>query len=169
MSQTPRYFIVEASALPEIYLKVAEAKRLLETGEVQTVNGAAHRVGISRSAFYKYKDAIRPFRDMLHGRIVTIQILLRNEPGALSAVLNMFADWGGNVLTINQAIPGGDAADAGVDASHGLRLLLTASLLWMTFNTRQPRKAKTARSTRILNVCHSSEGRENTVFSGSIS
>jgi len=110
MSQTPRYFIVEASALPEIYLKVAEAKRLLETGEVQTVNGAAHRVGISRSAFYKYKDAIRPFRDMLHGRIVTIQILLRNEPGALSAVLNMFADWGGNVLTINQAIPGGDAA-----------------------------------------------------------
>lgn len=110
MSQKPRYFIVEASALPEIYLKVAEAKRLLETGEAQTVNAAALKVGISRSAFYKYKDAIRPFRDMLHGRIVTIQILLRNEPGALSSVLNMFADWGGNVLTINQAIPGGDAA-----------------------------------------------------------
>lgn len=110
MSQKPRYFIVEASALPEIYLKVAEAKRLLETGEEQTVNAAARRVGISRSAFYKYKDAIRPFRDMIHGRIVTIQILLRNEPGALSSVLNMFADWGGNVLTINQAIPGGDAA-----------------------------------------------------------
>lgn len=110
MSQKPKYFIVEASALPEIYLKVAEAKRLLETGEAQTVNAAALKVGISRSAFYKYKDAIRPFRDMLHGRIVTIQVLLRNEPGALSSVLNMFADWGGNVLTINQAIPGGDAA-----------------------------------------------------------
>ena len=110
MSQKQRYFIVEASALPEIYLKVADAKRLLETGEEQTVNAAARRVGISRSAFYKYKDAIRPFRDMLHGRIVTIQIILRNEPGALSSVLNMFADWGGNVLTINQAIPGGDAA-----------------------------------------------------------
>lgn len=110
MSQRSRYFIVEASALPEIYLKVADAKRMLETGEVQTVNAAAHRAGISRSAFYKYKDAIRPFRDMLHGRIVTIQILLRNQPGALSAVLNMLADWGGNVLTINQAIPGGDAA-----------------------------------------------------------
>ena len=110
MSQKPRYFIVEASALPEIYLKVAEAKRLLETGEAQTVNAAAIQVGISRSAFYKYKDAIRPFRDMIHGRIVTIQILLRNEPGALSSVLNMFADLGGNVLTINQAIPGGDAA-----------------------------------------------------------
>ena len=66
--------------------------------------------GISRSAFYKYKDAIRPFQDMLHGRIVTIQILLRNQPGALSSVLNLLADRGGNVLTINQAIPGGGAA-----------------------------------------------------------
>ena len=110
MAQSPRYFIVEASALPEVYLKVADAKRLLETGEAQTVNAATQQVGICCSAFYKYKDAVRPFQDMLHGRIVTIQILLRNEPGALSGVLNMFADLGGNVLTINQAIPGGDAA-----------------------------------------------------------
>lgn len=131
MSQKPRYFVVEASALPEIYLKVAEAKRLLETGEVQTVNAAARHVGISRSAFYKYKDSIRPFRDMLHGRIVTIQILLRNEPGALSSVLNMFADWGGNVLTINQAIPGDAAAvvTVGLETSEletDLENLLTA-------------------------------------------
>ena len=110
MGKTPSYFIIEAGALPEIFLKVAEAKRMLETGEVDTVNLAARRVGISRSAFYKYKDAIRPFRDLLHGRIVTIQILLRNEPGALSGVLNLLADWGGNVLTINQGIPGGGTA-----------------------------------------------------------
>ena len=96
--------------MPEIFRKVAEAKRLLETVEETTVNGAARAVGISRSAFYKYKDAIRPFQDMIHGRIVTIQILLRNEPVALSSVLNTFADWGGNVLTIHQAIPVGDAA-----------------------------------------------------------
>lgn len=108
--QRPRYFIVESTVLPEIFLKVAQAKRLLETGQEQTVNAAAQRAGISRSAFYKYKDAIRPFEDMLHGRIVTIQILLRNEPGALSSVLNLLADRGGNVLTINQAIPGGGAA-----------------------------------------------------------
>lgn len=109
-AQNPKYFIVESTVLPEIYLKVAEAKRLLETGEEQTVNAATRRTGISRSAFYKYKDAIRPFQDMLHGRIVTIQILLRNEPGALSCVLNLLADRGGNVLTINQAIPGGGTA-----------------------------------------------------------
>lgn len=110
MAPKERYFIVEASALPEIYLKVADAKRLLETGEEQTVNAATRRLGISRSAFYKYKDSIRPFQDMLHGRIVTIQLLLRNEPGVLGAVLKLFADWGGNLLTINQAIPGGDTA-----------------------------------------------------------
>ena len=110
MGPKPQYFVVESTALPEVYLKVAQAKELLETGEEQTVNAAARRAGISRSAFYKYKDAIRPFRDLLHGRVVTIQILLRNEPGALSGVLNLLADWGGNVLTINQGIPGGGTA-----------------------------------------------------------
>lgn len=115
----PRYFIVEADVLPEIYLKVAEAKRLLEAGEAQTVNAATRRAGISRSAFYKYKDAIRPFEDMLHGRIVTLQILLRDQPGALSCVLNLLADGGGNVLTINQAIPGGGAAAVTVGLETG--------------------------------------------------
>ena len=105
MPRTPNYFIVDASALPEVFLKVAEAKRMLETGEADTVNMATRKVGISRSAFYKYKDAVRPFNDMLHGRIVTFQILLKDEPGVLSAVLNIFAQSGGNILTINQGIP----------------------------------------------------------------
>lgn len=100
-----QYFIVEASAVPEIFRKVAEAKRLLETGEETTINNAAKAVGISRSAFYKYKDAVRPFNDMLHGRIVTFQILLKDEPGILSGALNIFAGTGVNILTINQNIP----------------------------------------------------------------
>ena len=85
----------------------------------RSVNAATRRSGVSRSAFYKYKDAIRPFQDMLHGRIVTIQILLRNEPGALSSVLNLLADRGGNVLTINQAIPNGGAAAVTVGLETG--------------------------------------------------
>ncbi|MEG0765355.1 MAG: ACT domain-containing protein [Pseudoflavonifractor sp.] len=105
MTQKPKYFIVEAQALPEIFLKVAEAKRMLETGESDTVNQATRVVGISRSAFYKYKDSVRPFNDMLHGRIVTFQIMLKDQPGILSAVLNIFARTGGNILTINQGIP----------------------------------------------------------------
>lgn len=105
MSGPAKYFIVEASSMPEIFRKVAEAKRLLETGEETTVNGAARSVGISRSAFYKYKDAVRPFNDMLHGRIVTFQIMLKDEPGILSTALNVFAGTGVNILTINQSIP----------------------------------------------------------------
>ena len=105
MGAPARYFIVEAAAMPEIIRKVAEAKRLLETGEEDTVNGAVRAVGISRSAFYKYKDAVRPFNDMLHGRIVTFQLLLKDEPGILSGTMNIFAGTGVNILTINQSIP----------------------------------------------------------------
>jgi chorismate mutase len=105
MKQTPKYFIVEAQALPEIYRKVAEAKRLMETGEAVTVNQATRMMVISRSAFYKYKDSVRPFSDMLHGRIVTFQAVLKDQPGVLSAVINLFAVTGGNILTINQGIP----------------------------------------------------------------
>ena len=123
MGKTPSYFIIEAGALPEIFLKVAEAKRMLETGEVDTVNLAARRVGISRSAFYKYKDAVRPFNDMLHGRIVTFQILLKDEPGVLSAVLNIFARTGGNILTINPGIPVSGCAAVSIGAeTSGLEI-----------------------------------------------
>ena len=123
MGKTPSHFIVEAGALPEIFLKVAEAKQMLETGEAGTVNLAARRVGISRSAFYKYKDAVRPFHDMLHGRIVTFQIVLKDTPGALSSVLNIFAQTGGNILTINQGIPVSGCAAVSIGAeTSGLAL-----------------------------------------------
>ena len=123
MEKTPRYYIVEAEALPEIYGKVVETMRLLEMGEEETVNAATQRTGISRSAFYKYKDAVRPFNDMLHGRILTFQVMLRHEPGVLSAVLNVFAEHGGNILTINQGIPSGGRAAVSIGAeTSGLRL-----------------------------------------------
>ena len=94
MSKTPNYYIVEADALPEIFRKVVEARRMLDTGEAETVNQAVQLTGISRSAFYKSRDAVRPFQDMLHGRIVTFQIMMKDEPGILSQVLNFFADSG---------------------------------------------------------------------------
>lgn len=125
MQKMPKYFIVEADALPEIFLKVSQAKGLLETGEASTVNQAAAMVGISRSAFYKYKDAVRPFNDMKNGRIVTFQFSLRNEPGVLSRLLNIFAETGGNILTINQGLPVNDCAVATIAAeTSGLRLSL---------------------------------------------
>ena len=116
MSRAPNYYIVEASVLPEIFRKVVETRRLLDTGEAETVNQAVRLTGISRSAFYKYKDAVRPFQDMLHGRIVTFQLLLKDEPGLLSQVLNRFAGSGANILTINQGIPANGSAVVTVNA-----------------------------------------------------
>ena len=105
MSNKPQYYIVEASALPEVFLKVAETKRLLSTGEATTVNEATRMTEISRSAFYKYRDAVMPFQNMMTGRIVTYQLLLHDEPGLLSDILLVFADAGANISTINSIVP----------------------------------------------------------------
>lgn len=110
MQNVPKYYIVEASALPEVFLKVAEAKRLLATGEAGTVNEATRITGISRSAFYKYRDAVLPFQNMMTGRILTFQLMLHDEPGVLSGILSCFAAGGANILTINQTIPTGGCA-----------------------------------------------------------
>ena len=101
----PRLYIVEASMLPEVFLRVSEAKELLAGGAVRTVAEAAARAGISRSAFYKYKDAITPFRDMKRDQIVTMSLITQDRPGALSSVLAVFAEAEANILTINQSIP----------------------------------------------------------------
>ena len=116
LKQLPKYYIVEAQALPEVFLKVAEAKWLLETGEVATVNEATRATGISRSAFYKYRDAIAPFQNLMAGRILTFQFLLRDETGLLSSRLSIFAQSGANILTINQTIPTGGSATVTISA-----------------------------------------------------
>ena len=116
MAQLPKYYIVEAQALPEVFLKVAEAKWLLETGEVATVNDAARVTGISRSAFYKYRDSISPFQNLMAGRILTFQLLLRDMTGLLSSILTIFAQFGANILTINQSIPTGGKAMVTISA-----------------------------------------------------
>lgn len=116
MEQSPKYYIVEASALPEIFQKVAEAKRMLETGETDKVNVAAQAVGISRSAFYKYRDSIAPFQNLMAGRIITFQMMLKDKAGVLSEILAIFANCGANILTINQSIPTGGHAMVTISA-----------------------------------------------------
>jgi len=102
--------------LPEIFIKVTRAKSLLETGEASTVAEAVSRVGISRSAFYKYKDAVWQFQDMKNGHIITFHILLRDQKGVLSSVLGIFAESGANILTINQSIPTNGTAAVTISA-----------------------------------------------------
>ncbi|MBQ2275628.1 MAG: ACT domain-containing protein [Lachnospiraceae bacterium] len=105
MSNESKYYVVKRKAIPEVLLKVVEAKRLLDTEKVMTVQEAIDAVGISRSSFYKYKDDIFPFHENTKGKTVTFVIQMDDKPGVLSAVLNLIAIYHANILTIHQSIP----------------------------------------------------------------
>ncbi len=105
-----RYFVVKEQAVPEVLLKVVEAKKLLETGRVQTVNEAADKVGISRSSFYKYQEDVFQFHDNAQGVTITLTFQMEDEPGLLSEVLKIIAGFHANILTIHQSIPIGGVA-----------------------------------------------------------
>ena len=105
MGETTRYFVVKQKAVPEVLLKVMEAKRLLESEKVMTIQEAVDKVGISRSSFYKYKDDIFQFHDNSQGTTLTLTFQMDDEPGLLSDVLKIIADFGANILTIHQSIP----------------------------------------------------------------
>ena len=105
MAEKTKYFVLKQKAVPEVLLKVVEAKRLLASGKAVSVQEAAENVGISRSSFYKYKDDIFPFHDNAKGKTITMVIQLDDEPGLLSVVLRIVADYHANILTIHQSIP----------------------------------------------------------------
>ena len=105
MAEKTKYFVLKKKAVPEVLLKVVEAQRLLASGKAASVQEAAENVGISRSSFYKYKDDIFPFHDNAKGKTITMVIQLDDEPGLLSVVLRIVADYHANILTIHQSIP----------------------------------------------------------------
>ena len=100
-----KYFVVKQRSVPEVLLKVVEAKKLLESEQVMTVQEAAERVGISRSSFYKYKDDILPFYDNTKGKTVTFVMQMDDRQGLLSHLLHIVAVYRANILTIHQSIP----------------------------------------------------------------
>ena len=129
MKKQTKYYLIEASALPEVFLKVAESKRMLSTGEAKTVNEATQITNISRSAFYKYRDAIMPFQNMTKGRVVTFQFLLYDDPGMLSNNLAAFAQQGANILTIKSIIPTNGCALVTISAETAVAGLSVDELL----------------------------------------
>ena len=102
---TAKSFVVRRKAVPEVLLKVVEAKRLLESEKVMTIQEAVDAVGISRSSFYKYKDDIFQFHDNAQGTTITLTFQMDDEPGLLSDVLKIIAEYQANILTIHQSIP----------------------------------------------------------------
>lgn len=105
MKDKVQYYVLKEKAVPEVLLKVVEAKRLIDSGKIASVQEATESVGISRSSFYKYKDDIFPFHETTKGKTITMVIQLDDEPGLLSCVLKTVAEFHANILTIHQSIP----------------------------------------------------------------
>jgi chorismate mutase len=127
--QEELFYLIRADILPESITKTIEAKKLLESGEVETVHEAVERVGLSRSAYYKYKDGIFPFNSMMREVIVTISLNLEHRAGVLSQVLKFVAEKGGNILTINQTIPLQGMANVAMSVDTGQLSVSTTGFL----------------------------------------
>lgn len=111
-----RLVLVDTRVLPQVILRTLQANRLLQSGEVKTVSDAAKAVGLSRTAYYKYRHAVLPYDAETAGRTVTVHLVLRHSPGAISRVLDGFTRAGATILTVNQNIPSGGFAHASVCA-----------------------------------------------------
>jgi len=111
MKKDTTFFLVDSSVLPEVFSKVIEVKKILGKGTIKTVNDAVKEVGISRSAYYKYKDFVFPFYETSRGKVITLYFVLENFSGILSRIINEIALAKANILTINQNIPINSLAD----------------------------------------------------------
>ena len=105
MKEKGQYYVLKEKAVPDVLLRVVEAKRLLDSGKTDSVQDATEQVGISRSSFYKYKDDIFPFYAGKKGRSITFVIEVDDQPGVMASILNIFALYKANILTIHQSIP----------------------------------------------------------------
>ena len=119
MADDNKYYVLKKKAVQEVLLKVVEAKRLIETGKAMSVQEAAEITGISRSSFYKYKDDIFPFHDDARGKTITFVLQMDDEPGLLSGLLKLIAEYNANILTIHQTIPVNEMATLTISIEVG--------------------------------------------------
>lgn len=105
MNAASKLIVVNSDVLPDVFIKVIEVKKLLARGEEKSSASACKRVGISRSAFYKYRDCVFTYEEKLTQKIISLNMTLKDEPGVLSGVLAALHGMNTNILTVNQSIP----------------------------------------------------------------
>ena len=148
MAKTIKYYIVAADALPEIFIKVAEAKRMMQTGEAETVGAATRLAGISRSAFYKYKDSVQPFNDMKSEHIITFYGMLKDTSGVLSRVAGLFSRRGYNIDSLTVGVTADERYSRMTVVSYGDQNILEQI-------EKQLRKLEDVRDIKELKPGHS--------------
>lgn len=111
MKKASKYYLVDTTVLPEVFIKVVEVKKILSSGVIKNINEAVKKVGISRSAFYKYRDYVFPFYETSRGRVMTLFFVVEDFSGILSSIINKISAAKANILTINQNIPINGLAD----------------------------------------------------------
>lgn len=111
MDNSSTYFLVDSTALPEVFSKVIEVKKILSMGRIKTVNDAVREVGMSRSAYYKYRDFVFPFYETSRGRVITLFFVVEDFSGILSSIINKIAQAKASIITINQNVPINGLAD----------------------------------------------------------
>lgn len=121
MSENEKYLLVDIKVLPDVFAKVVEAKKYMAQGRAKSFSDAARMAGISRSAFYKYKDSVYPYENTSTQRILTLYLTLMDEPGVLSAIISELYQIGANIVTINQNIPVDGVAPVAISARVNLQ------------------------------------------------
>ena len=129
MLEKAKLLLVDAQALPEVFRRVVKAKQLLASGLSANASDAARKAGISRSAYYKYKDAVFPYEDKAAAPLITVHAVLEGKPGVLMALISAFYAAGANILTVNQNIPVMGAALVSISARVDTARLSTEELL----------------------------------------
>lgn len=99
------FFLVKEDILPTAIKKTIKVNEMLKRGDAATINEAIASTGLSRSAYYKYKDSVFPFYEASLNKIVSISFMLDHKKGVLSKVLNIISSDSANILTINQGLP----------------------------------------------------------------
>lgn len=131
MTDNLKLLLVDAAVLPEVFVKVVQAKMYLAQGKAASASQASQMAGISRSAFYKYKDCVYMYDERMNNHIVTFYLTLEDRPGVLSALLSELYRAGANVITVNQNIPVDGVAIASVSVRTDSASLSRAEILVM--------------------------------------